>query len=241
MRVRARFLLLSLGVAGLLAALRPPSVPPPLALHPTARRAALAERHVEGVKDQVLTPTGHGPRTIRVSEDDLNVYLASSRTVRNLLKSRGVQAVQITLQPPAGMSLRAAVLLQGQVRNVQIDGLLAADPDLGLRFTATHAQIGRLPLPAALLTRQANALAAHFSQIMVGRMPITIQSVEVQGHVLVVRGTPVKRPRRHAARGGDSTISVTGPSFAISTSMSAPNSPVCTDTPKARTAWTNAS
>ena len=193
MKVKARFLLLPLGVAGLLYALRPPPVQPPLTLHPTAHRAALAARHVESIKDQVMAPTGHGPRTIRVSEDDLNVYLASSRTVRDLLKSRGVQAVQITLQQPAGMSLRAAVTLQGQVRNVQIDGLLAADPGLGLRFTATHAQVGRIPLPAALLTRQANALAAHFSQIMAGRMPITIQSVEVQGHTLVVKGTPVTR------------------------------------------------
>lgn len=191
MRVRARFLLLPLGVAGLLYALRPPPVPPPLALHPTARRAALAERHVEGVKNEVLAPTGHGPRTIRVSEDDLNVYLASSRPVRTLLKSRGVQAVQITLQQPAGLTLRAAVRLQGQVRNVQIDGLLAADPDLGLRFTATHAQVGRVPLPAALLTRQANALAARFSHLLASRMPLSIQSVQVQGHTLVVRGTPV--------------------------------------------------
>ena len=198
---KAWLLLLPLGIAGLLYVLRPQPVPPPLALHPTAKQTALAERRLDGLKDQILAPTGRGPRTIRVSQDDLNVYLAGNRVARKLLRSRGVRAVQITLQEPAGLSLRAALTLQGHPRNVQLDGTLAPDPALGLRFTATHAQMGRFPLPAALLTAQANALAARFARQMAGRLPLTIQGVQVQGHTLVITGTPVTRtpPLRHVA------------------------------------------
>ena len=140
MKRKVWLLLLPLGAAGLLYALRPPPVPPPLVLHPTAQQSALAERHLTGLRDQILDPAGRGPRTIRVSQDDLNVYLAGNRTARKLLRSRGVRAVQITLQEPVGLSLRAAVTLQGHPRNVQLDGVLAPDPALGLRFTATHAK-----------------------------------------------------------------------------------------------------
>ncbi len=195
---------LGLAAAGLFLALRSRPVPPPRILHPTTQQAALAQKHMESLQEQFIapaTPSLHAqtPRTLRISEDDLNVYLASSRSARKLLLSRGVQAVQITLQEPSNLSLRASVAVQGRPRNVQLDGTLAADPKLGLRFSATHVQVGRFPLPPAVVTAQANALAKRFERQMAGRLPLAIQSVQVQGKQLVLTGIPVIRPPKRVA------------------------------------------
>lgn len=195
---------LGLAAAGLFIALRPQPVPPPRVLHPTPRQTALAAQHLEVLKEQVkalAAPTppiqGQTPdkplprrRTLRISEDDLNIYLAGSRSARKLLAARGVQAVQVTLHEPSNLTLNAAVLVHGNPENVQIDGALASDPRLGLRFTATHAQMGRFPLPAAIVTKQANTLARRFAGQISARLPFSIVSVHVQGRQLVLTAVP---------------------------------------------------
>ena len=112
-----------------------------------------------------------------------------------MLAARGVKAVQIILSEPANLTIRAAVLVKGRPQNLQIEGGLAPDPRLGLRFTATHAQVGRFPLPPAVVTTQANALAARLAGRMRGRLPLTVQSVRVQGKMLVLTGVLVRRGR----------------------------------------------
>lgn len=189
------FLLLLFGLAALGAFFyfRPQPVPPPRVLHPTPRQAALAQQHIEGLSEQLTRPARSGPRTLRVSENDLNIYLASNRSLHAQLLSHGVQAVQVTLEEPANVTLRAAITLNGRPQNVQLDGALAPDSQLGLRFTATHAQVGQFPLPSAALTAQANALAARFGRQMAGRLPLAIQSVQVQNKSLLVTGVPITR------------------------------------------------
>jgi len=186
-------LLVGLAAGGAFLLFRPRPVPAPRVLHPTVRQAALARRHIEGLSQQLTQTSSRGPRTFKVSESDLNVYLASSQSTRRLLSSHGVHAVQVTLEEPANLILRASVDLNGHPQNVQLDGALAPDPQLGLRFTATHAQIGQFPLPAAALATQANALAARFSRQMAGRLPFTIQSVRVHNKSLLVTGIPLNR------------------------------------------------
>lgn len=192
---------------------RPPPIPPPVVLHPTAAQSTQARRHLAALQRQfqpeAFAPEGlttaaappqqraapPKPRTLRLSEDDLNVYLADDKSARKMLAARGVKAVQIILSEPASLTIRAAVLVKGQPQNVQLDGRLAPDPKLGLRFTATRAQVGRFPLPPAVVTAQANALAAHLVGQMHGHLPLTVQSVRVQGKMLVLTGLPVRRPR----------------------------------------------
>jgi len=196
---------------------RPPPVPPPVVLHPTARQAAQAQRHIEGLQRELQqdaappeeAPQGRSkkggskkawlapprPRTLRLSEEDLNVYLASNRTARKMLAARGVRAVQLVLSEPANLSIHAAVTVNGRAQNVQFDGALAPDSKLGLRYTATHAQVGRFSLPPAAVTAQANALAARLARQMHGRLPLAVQSIQVQGKTLVIMGIPVSRAK----------------------------------------------
>lgn len=202
-----------LAVTALLLGRRPPPVPPPVVLRPTARQAAQTQRHLDALQQQLQpeeTPQESAPatrrtapsqaaplqpRTLRLSEEDLNVALAGNQAARRLLAARGVKTVQIILSEPANLTIRAAVSVKGRPQNVQLDGGLAPDPKLGLRYTATHAQVGRLPLPPALVTAQANALAARLAGQMRGHLPLLIQSVRVQGKTLVLTGLLVKRSR----------------------------------------------
>ncbi len=214
-------LAVTIALAALLFLRRPPPVPPPVVLHPTSAQALQTRRHLEALQQQLqpeplapeapapdepktrtaTAPAGHPrpapprPRTLRLSEEDLNVYLADDRATRKMLAARGVKAVQVILSEPADLTIRAAIVVKGHTQNVQLDGGLAPDPKLGLRFTATHAQVGRFPLPPAVVTSQANALAARLAGQMHGRLPLAIQSVRVQDKMLVLTGLPVRRPR----------------------------------------------
>ena len=178
-------LLLALIAAGVVV-FRPKPAPPPVRLHPTLRQVAQAETAVAGLGRAAAGP-GRKPRALRLSENDLNVYLAGSRSARTLLASRGIEAVQIVLREPANVVVHATVRVRSQSQNIQIAGSLAPDPKTGLRFTASQAQVGSLPLPAAAITAEAQALAAHFSR----RLPIKVQSVSVQKTDLVLVGLPV--------------------------------------------------
>jgi len=194
-----------LAAAALLLLRRPPPVPPPVVLRPTARQAAQAQRHMDALQQQLLPdpapPQGAPPslppkqRTLRLSEEDLNVYLAGNRPARKMLAARGVQAVQVILSEPAHLMVRATVLVKGHPQNIQLDGALAPDPKIGLRYTATRAQVGRFPLPPAAVSAQTDALAARFAGQMRGHLPLTIQTVRVQGKTLVLTGLLVSRTR----------------------------------------------
>lgn len=208
-RRHKRFAVLGV-LLGLLAAcgagwmlLRPAPAPPPVALHPTARQAAQTQQRLASLGQAVAHPKP-GPRTLRLSETDLNVTLASNKSVHQLLTKRGVEAVQIVLQEPDAVVLHAAVRVQGQTQNVQISGTLSPDPKTGLRFAASAAQAGRFPLPPALINAQANQLAARFSQPLLSRLSLTIQSVSVQKKDLILTCLPTAQasplsasPARH--------------------------------------------
>ena len=189
---------------------RPPPIPAPVVLHPTEQQAAQVRHHMEALQEELQpeeppqksarpvrqkapSPAPPKTRTLRLSEEDLNVYLAGDQAARKMLAARGVKTVQILLSEPANLTIRAAVTIKDHAQNIQLDGGLAPDPKLGLRYTATHAQVGRFPLLPAIVTAQANTLAAGIAGQMHGRLPLLIQSVQVQGKVLVLTGTLVKR------------------------------------------------
>jgi len=205
-------LLAAVAVIALLLLRRPPPVPPPVLLHPTTQQSAQATRHLEALQQELQPeeppqkntrsgrqkaslPAPPKLHTLRLSEEDLNVYLAGNQAARKMLAARGVKTVQIILSEPANLTIRAAVSVKGRSQNVQLDGGLTPDPRLGLRYTATRAQVGRFPLPPAVVTAQANALAARLAGQMHGRLPLTVQSVRVQGKMLVLSGLLVKRRR----------------------------------------------
>ncbi len=169
--------------------LRPAPAPPPVALRPSVRQVAETQKHLDVLGKTVSRP-GTGPRTLRLSENDINVALASSPSLKKLLTTHGVKAVQIVLQEPDSVVVHASATVQGRVQNIQISGAVAPDPKLGVRFTATSAQVGSLPLPAALVTSQANGLAARFSRQLLSHFSLSVQGVYVQKKDLVIVGIP---------------------------------------------------
>jgi len=171
--------------------LRPSPAPPPVMLRPTAHQVAETQKHLDVLGKAVAKP-GTGPRTLRLSENDINVALAGSPSIKKLLTAHGVKAVQIVLQEPGRVVIHASATVRGQVQNIQISGALAPDPKLGVRFTAANAQVGSLPLPAPIVTAEANGLAAHFSRQLLSHFSLSVQGVYVQKKDLVIVGIPTQ-------------------------------------------------
>lgn len=188
-------------------------VPPPEAVTYTPRQAQSAQEHVSAVRAQLFAPDAgagtpriptadtdtvqhvhqaHGPDLVRLqlSQADLNAYCATNPQVKAMLANHHVQAMQMLLKPPQGITVRATLLRGGHPYNVQIETTVRADPKTGLQVTATGAQVGRLPLPSALLTAQANKVAGQMTGRMRGRLPLTLRDVRVQGDHLVLIGLP---------------------------------------------------
>lgn len=171
--------------------LRPAPAPPPVVLRPTAHQVAETQKHLDVLGKAVAKP-GTGPRTMRLSENDINVALASNPSLKKLLTAHGVKNVQIVLQEPDSILVHASAAVQGHVQNIQISGAVVPDPKLGVRFTARNAQVGSLPLPAALVTSEANGLAARFSRQLLSHFSLSVQGVYVQKKDLVIVGVPLQ-------------------------------------------------
>lgn len=188
-------------------------VPPPEAIAYTPRQAQTAQEHVGAVRAQLFapdagagtphTPTAdtdtvqhvhqaHGPDLVRLqlSQADLNAYCATNPQVKAMLANHHVQAMQMLLKPPQGITVRATMVRGGHPYNVQIETTVRADPKIGLQVTATGAQVGRLPLPPALVMAQANKVAGQMTGKMRGRLPLALKDVRVQGDHLVLMGVP---------------------------------------------------
>ena len=173
-----------------------PEPPLPAVPHPTARRVAQATQHLELLlqppppSSSTSSPQPVGPRTLRVSEDDLNVTLAGNAAARRQLRAYGISAVQVLLTPPSNLSLRVAMKVQGQPRRVRIDGTLSPDAAQGLRYTVTRAQVGQFLLPPALATTQAQKLVHSFLRRAHQHLPLTVQTVQVADKTLIITGLP---------------------------------------------------
>ncbi len=199
--------------------LLPRPAPPPAARVYTPAQAATAQQHINALRDQLLHPAAVAPENpspetnapatpsaktrdaarvrpiprlvrLQLSEADMNTYLASNPDARRTLQAHGVRAVQILLHAPRNMDVRAAVLYRGRPANIEVLGQLAASPDTICRFTATRAQVGRLPIPADTVTAQADKIAGLFAGRYRGRLPLVVQNVQVVGDSLVITGTP---------------------------------------------------
>lgn len=201
--VLVALLLLVLAAGAAWIVLRPLPAPPPVLLHPSAKQVSGAEARL-GKLGQAVSGPGRTVRTLRLSESDLNIYLAGSRSARKLLGTHGVEAVQIVLKEPDGLVIHARVHSHNQTQNIQIEGTLAPDPKLGVRFAASHAQVGSLPLPSPVVTAAANTLSARFSRPLIRRLSLSVQSVGVQKKMLVITGVHLqkasplsKSPARH--------------------------------------------
>lgn len=190
-RRRAAIVVVCLGCVGLGIWLlrRPAPAPSPVILHPSAAQVTVTQKHLAALGQTASRP---GPRILRLSETDLNVILATSKPVRKMLSSRGVGAVQIVLQEPNALIIHASVRVQGHVQNVLVSGTLAPDPKNGLRFAVSGVQAGRFPLPPALISAQANQVAARFTQPTLRRLSLKVQTVSVEKKDLVVIGIPIK-------------------------------------------------
>ncbi len=215
-RGRVGLIALALAVlAGLASLLIRKPVPPPVVPTYTPRQAQTAQEHINAVRAELFQPAArqspsprsapaadtptvqhvrqaHGPDLVRLqlSQADLNAYFATNPQVKAMLATHHVQAVQALLSAPRGITVRATMLRGGHPYNIQVETTLRADPKAGLQVTATGAQVGRLPLPPALLAAQANKVAAQITAKMQGRLPLVLKDVRVQGDHLVLLGVP---------------------------------------------------
>lgn len=202
------FALIILAGLGLLLMRKP--VPPPTVAVYTPRQAQTAQEHVNAVRAELFQPDAkpsaphadtdavqhvhqtHGPDLVRLqlSQADLNAYAATNPQVKAMLMSHHVRAMQMLLKPPYGIVVRATLLRGGHPYNIQVETTVRADAKMGMRVTATGAQVGRLPLPPALVTAQANKVAGELTGKMRGRLPLVLKDVRVQGDHLVLIGVP---------------------------------------------------
>ena len=65
-----------------------------------------------------------------------------------------------------------------------------------VRLVATHAQVGRVPVPPGVVTREAAQLADQFTQRVRGRLPLQVQTVQIVKDNLVLTGVPLAQPKR---------------------------------------------
>ncbi len=197
-------------LAGLALLLTRKPVPPPEVAAYTPRQAQAAQEHINAVRAQLFQPDApqsvpaadttavqhvhqaHGPDLVRLqlSQADLNAYFATNPQVQALLAQRHVRAVQALLKAPRGITVRATLLRGGHPYNIQLETTVRADPKAGMQVTVTGAQVGRLPLPPALVTAQAGKVAAQMTAKMRGRLPLILKDVRVQGDHLVLIGVP---------------------------------------------------
>ena len=173
--------------------LRPSPAPPPVVLKPTVHQVAETQKHLDVLGKTVAAP-GNGPRTLRLSENDINVALASNPALKKLLTAHGVKNVQVVLQEPDSEIIHASAAVRGQTQNVQVSGTLAPDPKTGLRFTATSAEVGSLPLPPGVVTSEASGLANHFARQLLSHFSLSVQGVYVEKKDLVSVGLPSQSP-----------------------------------------------
>jgi hypothetical protein len=224
-RRRARFLLplglFLLAVFLLVRVFQPKSAPPPVVPAYTPQQAATAQQHVAALREQFFHPmlvapapdtseipspaayrTRHAapPRSaavrLQLSQADLNTYLATNPQVVRVLRARGIKAVQILLHPPSGIDVRAAVIYRGHPANMEIAGTLQASAQTIVHLAATHAQVGRLPIPSRFVTKEAGKLIAQFTQRIRGRLPLQVQTVQVVRDNLVLTGVPLRQAKR---------------------------------------------
>lgn len=228
LRARRRLLVaLLLGLGALLCVLLFTRRPPPAPVVPvyTPRQAQAAQAHVDAVREQFTHPSppeanppaaapsqeavafgaaparpAPGPRIVRLqlTQGDLNAYLATNPHVKAMLAQKRVQAVQLILHAPRGLTLRATVLYRGKPQNVQIEAQMRVAPGKPFAITATGAQVGRLPIPPALVTVEANKVAAQMTGKAVQSLALSLQSVRVVGDRLVLTGVaraPGRPPR----------------------------------------------
>jgi hypothetical protein len=172
----------------------PASAPQPSAPGPRTQQTAAPV--------QTLTPKPPSIVRLQLSQADLNTYLATDKKIKPLLTARGIQAVQVSLLPPHNVVFRAAVLYRGRKTNIQIAGALLPSPDTLARLDATQAQVGSLPLPPKTVTAQADRIASQFIGHLRGRLPITVQTIEVVGDHLILTG--IRHPRAPTHPVGDS-------------------------------------
>jgi len=221
-RARRRLLVaVLLGLGALLCVVFFTRRPPPAPVVPvyTPRQAQTAQAHVDAVREQFTRPAppevrapaaalsreavsfsaaparpAPGPRVVRLelSQGDLNAYLATNPHVKAMLAQKRVQAVQLMLHAPRGLTVRATVLYRGKPQNVQIEAQMHVAPGKPFAITATGAQVGRLPIPPALVTVEANKVAAQMTGKAVQSLALSLQSVRVVGDRLVLTG--VARP-----------------------------------------------
>lgn len=131
-------------------------------------------------------PNGGDMVTLRVSQSDVNAYLASDPKSIALLRAHGVHAVSVNFDPPNQITIHAAATFHGMSGNGIVTASLVPDPKTGMRLNIQDARFGRLP-PSAL-TSAANTIVARVLQTHHAPLGLTIRSAQIVGTELVITG-----------------------------------------------------
>ena len=154
---------------------------PPLA-HPAPPAHPMPPPPVEVTR----RPNGNDQVTMRLSQTDVNAYLASDPKSVALLRAHGVQAVSVNFDPPNQITIHAAADFHGVSGDGIIHAAIVPDPQTGVRLNITDARFGRLPPPA--LTATANSLVNSLLRRQHAPLGLSIRSAQIDGTELVITG-----------------------------------------------------
>jgi hypothetical protein len=137
-------------------------------------------------------PGGVDQVTMRVTQSDINAYLASNPKIHAFLLSRGIHAVSVELNPPDEITVRAAATYQGLSGNGVLTAALTPDPNTVIHLDITDARFGRLP--PALIKATADQIVGRLLGRAHGALPLDVRSVQVVGTDLVLNGVRPPAP-----------------------------------------------
>lgn len=159
--------------------------PPPES--PSPQAPTLELRVQEAVERLESTPADTGPVPFQVvlTEDEVNMALATDRQVRAALAAQGVRRVSILFEDGHAV-IEGVVELGGVEVHVTAHAVPIVNPDGTIRVAIEHARAGVLPLPPTVL----NKVRAKLEEILRQQDPRRgiIDSITVDDGVLSLRG-----------------------------------------------------
>jgi hypothetical protein len=134
------------------------------------------------------TSQGNGIRTIRISDNDINVVLAGDAGVISDMKSKGLTNAHIKFADPSNVSFSATVQKDGHAQSITIDGTLATSTDGDLSYSPHAVRLGALPLPESTFDKLIRRECDGVLKLGIQRLPISVQTVAVKNHQLILSG-----------------------------------------------------
>jgi hypothetical protein len=136
------------------------------------------------------TEQNSGTATIYFAEDDVNILLAGDQHLKSQLAKQGVTDAQVAFNDPNDIEVTGDVLHDGVQKSITINGTLSANGKGSMTFVPTKVYVGALPIPEKSVDSLIQPVIGRVMQQAIPRLPVSVQTVQVKDHEIVVTGTP---------------------------------------------------